>query len=52
MLIESVMVYTVVESRALIYGIQLLILSELMLFLGLFYVSINFRLVSNGIFMF
>jgi len=46
--IESFLSITLTEQLSLIYGIRLLIISELMLFLACFGCLINFRFISNA----
>ena len=46
--IENSFGFTITEQFSLIYGIKLLILSELMLFFSCFWGLINFRFISNA----
>ena len=46
--IESFLCITLTEQLSLIYGIKLLIISELMLFVACFWCLINFRFISNA----
>ena len=46
--IESFFALTLTEQLSLIYGIKLLIISELMLFVACFWCLINFRFISNA----
>ena len=46
--IESFLSITLTEQLSLIYGIKLLIISELMLFVACFWCLINFRFISNA----
>lgn len=46
--IESFLSLTLTEQLSFIYGIKLLIISELMLFVACFWCLINFRFISNA----
>jgi heme/copper-type cytochrome/quinol oxidase subunit 3 len=46
--IESFLSITLTEQLSLIYGIKLLIISELMLFVACFWSLINFKFISNA----
>ena len=51
-LIESFIALTITEQLALIVGIKLLLLSELMLFFACFWVYINYRLIGSVLLLF
>ena len=46
-MIEGLSVFSVVESRSLVYGIELMILTEFLLFVSMFYIYVNYRVLVD-----